>query len=1126
MIRRSIERPVAVSMAYLTVAALGIFAWRNIPIELLPDTSLPQLTITAEWPGSSAEVVEAFLTSPIEAEVQRVRGVEKVTSTSEEGQARITVEFDIDTDMEFARLELSERMASVQAVLPVGARRPNVEQYVPEEFEDQTSPLLRYTVTGPYMLEAIREWVVDEVEPELGQVEGVGIVVTYGGRDRVLFIELDEARIQAIGLRPDRVRQAVADLEVISEAGAVLTNDGRLRTLAIRERAANIDEVRQLPVLMDQGRVVRVDDVGRVFDTFEEPRSYYRIDGFPAVAMYIYKAPRVNSVATADRVKAAVDELAPRAPRGVRFILDADQSEDIRAQLSDLRTRALISAGIVLIVLLLFLRSIRAAVVVFSTVAFAMLITINLIYFGGLTLNVLTLMGLAMGFGMVVDNAIVVFENIDRLRRQGMPVLEAARQGAREVVLPILAATGTTVVVVIPFVYLQGELRIYYVPLAIVVGLSLTASLFVAFTFIPAVGAKLFSTAKRTAGPRPGTDGGKPGAGERGRERPPTPAVSDSAVPDAGAAKRLWIVRLYGGLIRLSLRHAWVTVVLTLAMLGGSYHLFDKYVSRGMIWRGWGNERTYIDILIRQPRGEELEHTDQVARYFEERLRRMPEIEQFTSDVNAANARIRIEFPEELEWTAVPLAIQEELVQYSLLFGGTDVRVYGRGPSFYGGGGGSAPNYSITVLGYNYEKVREIAEDLGRRLERISRVREVDTNSSGRWFDRDRATELVLDVDRGSLALHSLSAADVVNFVGSTVRGRTYTQTVRVGGEEMQISVKLDDHDDMDLLRLSETLIPAANGENVRIGDIATLDERRVLSQVVRENQQYRRYVSYEFRGPTKLGDVYRDAVIAATDLPPGYTIEGRQEWDWGLEEAEQIYGVLIVSIFLIYMVTAAVFESIKQPFYVLLTVPMALIGVFLMFFYTNANFTREAYIGVIMMAGIVVNNAILLVDHVNQLRRVHGLRMTDALVRGATERVRPILMTSLTTICGLLPLVLFAENANANIWNALGFALIGGLSSSTFLVLTVTPALYLIFESRAERKRLAVQGVVDPALERPRPFRAAFGFTIHGARTVGRAARHPRRAFRATRMRIAAIDDSRLVTRLRRIRPPFLRRR
>ncbi|MGH7503088.1 MAG: efflux RND transporter permease subunit [Longimicrobiales bacterium] len=348
------------------------------------------------------------------------------------------------------------------------------------------------------------------------------------------------------------------------------------------------------------------------------------------------------------------------------------------------------------------------------------------------------------------------------------------------------------------------------------------------------------------------------------------------------------------------------------------------------------------------------------------------------------------------------------------------------------------------------------------KLKRYSRIREVDTNSAGSWFQRDRATEIALDIDRARLALHDMTAASVVAYVRVTVRGPGSGGTVRVAGDEMLVSVKLEDYENMDMQRIEETLIPAATGEAVRLGDIATVRERQVLNQVIRENQQYQRLVTYEFRGPNKLGDQVRDAVIAATGLPPGYTIEERQSYFFSAEEQQQIWGVIIVSIILSFMVTAALFESIKLPLCVLLTVPMALIGVFLLFFYTNANFTREAYIGVIMMAGIVVNNAMLLVDHVNQLRRNHGMGLNDALLRGTIERVRPILMTSLTTICGLLPLVLFAENVNANIWNALGFALIGGLASSTILVLTVTPSLYLLFERRGERTRRALADVQD----------------------------------------------------------------
>ncbi|MEX0907586.1 MAG: efflux RND transporter permease subunit, partial [Gemmatimonadota bacterium] len=991
--------------------------------------------------GSSPEVVEAFLTAPLEAAIQQVRGVEKIVSQSREGTTSIDVQFSRETDMEFARLELSERLASIERDLPVGARPPQVQMYVPEEFRDQQQSVLTYTMTGPYLLEYLREYAEANLVAELQQIDGVGDIVLNGGRARMLAIELNEDRINALGLRVADVTQRIANMEIVQEAGVVETASGTNRTLTIRQRAESAAEIRTLPLLTDQGRVVRVEDVARVFDTFEEPTSHYRVNGYPAFALNVYKQPRSNTVAMADAVNAHVDAIAPSLPAGMRVILDRDQSVDIRRQLSDLRNRAIISAMIVLVVLLLFLRSARAAMIVFATVAFAMLITVNILYFAGYSLNILTLMGLAMGFGLVVDNAIVVLENMYRRRRRGETAELAADRGAREVVLPILAATGTTVVVLIPFVYLQGELRVYYVPLAIVVGLSLVASLFVAFTFIPALGAQLLGAVQSSNDPHVGL---APKRADDGIAiLPPIPRGS-------------WVVRLYGGMIRGTLAWPWLSIALVVLLLGGSYHMFDKYVTRGQIWAGgWGAQGTRVNVSIRLPRGEELERTDDMARYFEDRLRVMPEVERFVTNVYTQNAAINIYFPAELELTDIPLAVKEQMYQYSLGYGGAEVRVTGIGPSFYGGGG-SPPNYSIKILGYNYERVQAIAEDLGRRLATFSRIREVDTNSAGSFFDRDKATELVLDIDRARLAMHDLSARDVVAAVSAAVRGRTQNAFVRVGGEELLFSAKLAGYQTMDMQQLNDLLLPAPTGSGVRLGEVATLSERNVLNVVVRENQQYQRQVSYEFLGPPKLGDLVRDAAINATELPPGYAIEGRQSWAWSAEERTQIYGVLAVSILLIFMVTAAVFESMKQPLCVLLTVPMALIGVFLLFFYTGASFTREAYVGVIMMGGIVVNNAILLVDHINQLRRRYGLALAEAVERGTIERVRPILMTSLTTICGLLPLVLFSETADQNIWNALAYALIGGLSSSTVLVLTVTPALYLIFERRAERKRLA----------------------------------------------------------------------
>ena len=1038
MIRAAVARPITVAMAFLAVALLGVQALRSLPVELLPDAALPRLSVAADWPGSSPEVTEAFLTAPLEALIQQIRGVEKIESQSSEGASRIGVTFSRATDMDFARLELSERLASFEEELPLGATPPRVSMYVPDEFRDQQLPALSYSVHGPYVLEWLRERVDEVIAGELIQVEGVGLVAVSGGRARVLQVELDERRLQSLGLRLGDVAARIGTLEIVREAGLVNTASGLQRTLTIRQRPESAAEVAAYPLLVDRGRLVRLGDVARVYETYEEPVEYHRINGEPAVSFAVFKTPAANTVAMADAVKARLAALAPGLGSGIVTRLESDQSEEIRSQLSDLRNRALLSAVIVLVVLLLFLRSLRASLVVFATVAFAVLITVNVLHFAGLSLNLLTLMGLAMGFGLVVDNAIVVLENIYRRRRTGEAAPAAAERGAREVVLPVLAATATTVIVLVPFVYLQGELRIYYVPLAVVVGIALLASMLVAFTFIPSLAARLLA-------------------------RTPGKSV-------AGPGDLPFAARLYRGLVRATLRHPWATVLVATLLLGGSGLLFQRYVSRGMLWGGWGGQATYISIAIRQPRGEELDRTDELARFFEDRLRELPEVERFVTRVQATNADIRVTFPDSLENTGVPVAIKDILYQYSLGYGGAEVRVYGYGPSFYGGGG-SAPNYSIRILGYNYETARAIAEGLGERLRRYSRVRDVDTNSAGSFFQRDRATELVLELDRRRLALHELSAQDVVRQVSAAVRGRALRGQVSVAGEDLQLSVKLSGFRYMDAQQLMELLLPAGNGTAVRLADVASLRERQVLANIQREDQQYQRIVSYEFRGPTKLGDRVRESVIAATELPPGYRIDEQQSWSWEPEQKAQIYVLAALALLLVYMLTAALFESLRQPLCVLFTVPMALIGVFLLFFYLGASFTREAYVGVIMMSGIVVNNAILLVDHINQLRRRDGLALLAAVERGALERVRPILMTSTTTILGLLPLVLFSEGADANIWNALAYALIGGLSSSTVLVLTVTPVLYLLFErGRASRVGSAPAAERAPALSLSSP--------------------------------------------------------
>ncbi len=1043
MIRLSIRRPVAVAMGYISVALLGLFAWQDIPIELMPDRQLPRLTVDGTWRGASPETVEAFLTSPLEASIQLVEGVEKVVSESSEGRATIDVEFSRDVDMDFVRLDLSERLATLEeSELPPGVDRVVVSPYVPQEFQEtQGRGLLMYTFTGARTLESLRQHLDDVVVPEISRVEGVAVVTAYGGRERMVEVELDREKMAALGISSFDVDRTLGDLDLVREAGSIRSGDQQW-TVTIRNRPASVRDVRDAIVKSDLGRVVRVSDVAVVRDTYEDIRSHYRVNARPAVSLRVTKEIGTNSVRVADRVKERLDLVERRNPPNTQFILDWDESEEIRRQMSDLRNRAAVSVVVIFAVLLIFLRSLRSAVVVFATIAFSILIALNLIYFAGFSLNLLTLMGLAMGFGLIVDNSIVVLENVYRRWQQGLGRREAARSGASQVVLPIMAATATTLIVFVPFVYLQGELRVYYLPLAVVVALSLIASLAVAFTFIPASIGKILP-ARQVAG-----------AGASGHVQEGDVPASVGQ-PQAPSVRDTLYGRFYSGLVKRTLRWPWLVVAIALASLGSATYLFKNYVTTGRVWGGGWGSGSYIQISIELPRGSDIERTDQLTRYFEERLRQMPEVEQFVSQVRGSWSSTRVTFPRELEHTTIPARIKDQLFAFSLGFSRAEVRVYGFGPSFYGGGA-SSPNYRIQVLGYNYEKVRDIAEDLGRRLERYPRIREVDTNASWSFFRQERASEFAVDIYRDVVAQHGIPVEYLVGQISAAVRGQVSQRQLKVGGEEVRYDVKLEGNREVDLVELRQTLVLTPTGSPVRLGELVNIRSRDVLSTIRREDQQYERTVAYEFRGPHKLGDVYHKTVIDLTSVPPGYTVKASDGFLWSDQERNQIYMILGVSVFLVYMVTAALFESLLLPLCVLLTVPMALVGVFLVFFYTDAHFTREAYIGVIMMGGIVVNNAILLVDHINRLRREHDLALNEAILTGTLDRVRPILMTSATTILGLLPLVLFSETANSNIWNALAYALIGGLASSTFLVLTATPALYFLFSSRAARRTFA----------------------------------------------------------------------
>jgi len=1058
----SLRRPIATAMVYLIILATGLFSLSRLPLELTPDVDFPKLSVSTLWPDSSPEMVEMFITSPIEAVAATVTGVRKVKSISEEGQSTVEIEFERGTHTDFAAFELNEKLSLSREELPYGSLPPRIQKYVPKEF--QTDVFLSYRLTGPFDLQTLRRFAKEKLRPPLLSIDGVADVRVLGGVDREIRIELDPKKLEALGISEEAVERAIEELGLRQAAGH-LVQGGVKREIIIDEPIRDVETLRKAviqsapPGSLDPlgPRLVRLQDVALVTDASAEPLSLSRINGQPAVTVHLEKEPGTSTIAVADAVFKKLEVLRKNFPPGLVLLKERDQSQRMRQELKDLTSRAGFCILVIFVVLLVFLRRLKAPLIILSTIFFSVLLTVNFFYFTGLTLNLLTLAGLALGFGMLVDNSIVVLDSIERHWRRGSDLLSAAEVGTSSVALAIGASTLTTLVVFVPFLYMTGELRLYYLPFAIAVGLSLLSSLLVAFTLTPVLAVKMLRRASgdsKTRGPVRTETGYE--ILESGAERQETRADfsgMDSSAPSQNNLserdQRSRWTELYARFLAFSIRHRWGVVLLALGLFGGSYYLFHKHVPRGQLF-AWGRD-TYLIISIQMPTGSELEATDAVARFFEEKLLGpgRPHFDKITTEVYDEEATLRITFPPAVEVSPQPLDLKEELTALATQFAGAEVRVYGFGPSFFGGGA-AAPNFHIKVLGYNYNEVKRIAEAVGRVLERNVRVRDVETSAS-EWYWRSDLFETVLRVDRPRLSRYGLSSAEVLRALQSYVRGTLRWQRLKVLGEEIDYRIKMRGYRNFTVDDLRRLVLRSGGHEEIRLSDVAEISERKVLSRIVREDQQYQRWVTFEYRGPWKMGDRLVENVIRNTHLPPGYKLERPTFFFMQREEEQQVLAILALALLLVFMVTAALYESLLHPFVILLTVPLALIGVFWIFFLTGTPFDRSAYIGVILLGGIVVNNAIVLVDHINRLRQ-KGQAWRQAVIQGSVERVRPILMTTATTVFGLLPLVLFTES-KAGLWYSLALATIGGLTVSSLLVLTATPALYAASEALQPRR-------------------------------------------------------------------------
>ncbi|RKY78839.1 hypothetical protein DRQ07_07125, partial [candidate division KSB1 bacterium] len=477
LIRLSVTKPVTVSMFSLIILLIGLFSIVKLPLELTPNVDFPKMSITTYWPDSSPEMVEAFVTSPIESAINTVSNIHKISSVSEQGQSMINIEFVRGTDMNFAAMNLNEKISLVREELPYGAFEPQISKYVPEAF--QTSNFFSIRLTGNYTLQELRRIGLERIKPALMSIEGVTHVEVIGGKDRVIEILADQKKIKLYNITLSQIRTKLMQLGFRRSVGVIYHGKTRIN-LMVDTPLDNLSQIENAVLIKRGASIIRIKDVAQVRDTYGRPRNISRINGNPAIVVNVEREAGANIVEVVDRIKARIQELQTKLPHGLTMIIDNDQSVPIRDNLKRLGEKALFSIFVIFLVLYMFIRTMRAPIIILSTIFLSTMLTVTLFYIFNISLNLLTLAGLALGFGMLVDNAIVVVENVFRHQRLGQTIQDAAISGTQEVVMPIAASTMTTVVAFIPFLYLTGELRIYYLPFTMAVGFSLLSSLAVA----------------------------------------------------------------------------------------------------------------------------------------------------------------------------------------------------------------------------------------------------------------------------------------------------------------------------------------------------------------------------------------------------------------------------------------------------------------------------------------------------------------------------------------------------------------------------------------------------------------------------------------------------------------------
>ncbi|MCK4764401.1 MAG: efflux RND transporter permease subunit [Candidatus Aminicenantes bacterium] len=1007
MIKNIIERPVLATIFFVIVILLGAYSLKNTPIELVPDVEegLPSLKVSYAWPGISPDVMMQKVLIPAEGEIMDIQGVAKISSRALPGSGLLDVEFSRDTRMNFATVILSERLNRLQDTLPTQVMKPNVKPFVPDEFEKK--PALEFGVHGENLsIFALKKIVDKEITPFLRSIRGIEEIEVHGGVEPQIKIQTDIDKMKRFDVSIALINRRIRDY-YYTKKSVTMTQKGGEITLALSESPGAVLDLQEIVLKSIDSKKLRLKEVADVYLGYEEQRYEHRFNGMPNIGFGIYKEAKFSSMELANKVREKLQFLANRLDGKVQFSLHGDESKKLRKNLLRLAIIAILILFIIFVILIVIVRDVKASILIFSSVFFSVFTTFTMIYLFKIPLNLLTLSGLALGFGLFVDNAVVVFDSILRHRERGVERKKAAVEGAKAVMLPVFSSTLTTIIVFFSFALLfKDRLRIYYLPLAYIITIALLSSIVVSFVLIPSLGSRFKIKVKK-----------KNIRFKKGRFYP------------------------------FILKYPLCIIIPIIFLLIYSYTTFEDEVSTGgfFSWRSGGSSYVWLSF----PSGAEFKDIRKEILKFETLAVSKPFNKEISTSIYPGRASMNITYPEEIEASAYPLQLEQELIGIATNLAGIGIGVGGMSqePYHYNPNTGTYTPYQIQIRGYNYEKLLKLAYRLKKDLLNHRRIKVVDvqTDKQSWWGAKDKFYSLKLD--RKKLKAYRLEPTYLLGIISSVLRESANTEKLKFDDRELSIEIKASDVDEIELSDILDMNLRTFEGIPFRVKNVVTLDLTTQKGGITREDQEYFAMVMWDYLGSAKAGDRHHKAVFKNLTLPVGFSkSEEERRWRMTEEEEHQLLTAILLSFLLIYLILGILYENIIQPILIMLAIPLGLIGVFAAFVKMEYSFTSASYIGIIILSGVVVNNAILLVDNINRHVR-KSKDLVQAIVVGTKERIRPIFMTTATTVLGMMPLIILKQKAasSADIWSNLALCTVGGLTTSATFILFVLPIFYYL---------------------------------------------------------------------------------